>query len=166
MSAVAAKKTTWWQKLGNAAQIASALITICGFAAVLFQINEIRNNSRAASARQTYLGYLDMSFKNPPFSEPDYAKIKSAGKDEQVRYENFVTYFLYACEEAMLSLEAKSEWRESCEYELKYHLPFLCEKTKAEPRYLSTYSEKTQELVKSSMQRFGVASPECNVARS
>jgi hypothetical protein len=163
---MAAKKTTWWQKLGNGAQIASALIAACGFAAVLFQINEIRNNSRAASARQTYLGYMDMAFKNPGYSAPDYAKIKSAGKDELVRYENFVSYFLYACEEAMLTLEGKGEWRESCTYDLKYHLPYLCEKVKAEPNYLSTYNEKTQELVKSSMQRFGVAAPECRLIRS
>jgi hypothetical protein len=163
---MAAKKTTWWQKLGNGAQIASALIAACGFAAVLFQINEIRNNSRAASARQTYLGYMDMAFKNPGYSAPDYAKIKSAGKDELVRYENFVSYFLYACEEAMLTLEGKGEWRESCAYDLKYHLPYLCEKVKAEPNYLSTYNEKTQELVKSSMQRFGVAAPECRLIRS
>jgi hypothetical protein len=163
---MAVKKTTWWQKLGNGAQIASALIAACGFAAVLFQINEIRNNSRAASARQTYLGYMDMAFKNPGYSAPDYAKIKSAGKDELVRYENFVSYFLYACEEAMLTLEGKGEWRESCAYDLKYHLPYLCEKVKAEPNYLSTYNEKTQELVKSSMQRFGVAAPECKLMRS
>lgn len=163
---MAAKSIMWWQKMGNAAQIASALIAACGFAAVLFQINEIRHNSRAASARQTYLGYLDMAFKNPGYSEPNYEKIKTAGKDEQVRYENFVSYFLYACEEAMLSLEEKGEWRESCSYDLKYHLPFLCEKAKAEPDYLSTYSEQTRDLVKSSMQRFGVKSPECKLMRS
>jgi hypothetical protein len=162
---MAVKQIMWWQKMGNAAQVASAIIAACGFAVVLFQINEIRNNSRAASARQTYLGYLDLAFRNPGYSEPNYEKIKSAGKDEQVRYENFVSYFLYACEEAMLSLEGKGEWRESCSYDLKYHLPFLCEKAKAELDYLSTYSEQTRELIKSSMQRFGVKSPECKLMR-
>jgi hypothetical protein len=160
---MASKQSSWWQKLGNAAQIASAVIAACGFIAVLLQINEIRNNSRATSARQTYLGYMDMAFKNPGYSVPNYEKIKSAGKDEMIRYENFVTYFLYSCEEAMLSLETKGEWREACAYDLKYHLPFLCEKVKAEPNYLSTYNEKTRELIKSSMQRFGVTSPECKI---
>ena len=163
---MAAKATTWWQRWGNAAQIASAVVAAFGFAAVLLQINEIRNNSRAASARQTYLGYMDMAFKNPGYSVPDYAKIKAGGKDEQVRYENFVSYFLYACEEAMLVLDVKNEWRDSCAYDLKYHLPFLCEKLKAEPTYLSTYNEKTQELIKSTMRQLGVASPECKVTRS
>ena len=46
---------------------------------MLLQINEIRNNSRAASARQTYLGYMDMAFKNPGYSVPDYAKIGREG---------------------------------------------------------------------------------------
>ncbi|HLL27556.1 MAG TPA: hypothetical protein VKT73_07895 [Xanthobacteraceae bacterium] len=161
-----AKPVLWWQKFGNAAQIASAVVAAFGFGAVLFQINEIRNNSRAASARQTYLGYLDLAFKNPTFSEPDYGKIKAAGKEELIRYETFVNYFLYACEEAMLLLDTRGEWRESCEYDLKYHLPFLCEKNAADPRYLSTYNEKTRELVKSAMQRYGVVAPECKLMRS
>src|SRR5262249_18057548 len=131
-----AKRSSWWQKLGNAAQIASAVVAAFGFIAILFQINELRSNSRATSARHTFLGYMDMAFKNPSYSEPDYARIKAAGKDEMVRYENFVTYFLYACEEAMLSLDKKGEWRDSCEYDLKVHLPFLCEKIRVEPSYL------------------------------
>jgi hypothetical protein len=164
--AIVSKQITWWQTLGNAAQIASAMVAAAGFLAILFQINELRTNSRATSARQTFLGYMDMAFKNPGYSEPNYERIKSAGKDEMVRYENFVTYFLYACEEAMLSLETRGEWREACEYDLKVHLPFLCEKIRAEPRYLSTYNEKTQELIKSSMQHFGVSAPECKIAKS
>jgi hypothetical protein len=163
---MAAKQETWWQKFGNAAQLASAVIAIFGFAAVLFQINELRNNSRAGNARQSYLGYMDMAFKNPAFAEADYDKIRAAGKDENVRYDMFVTYFLYACEEAMLSLEAKNEWHEACEQDLKYHVAFLCEKVKAEPDYLATYNHVTQDLVKSAMARYGVAPPDCKVRKS
>ena len=163
---MATKQFTWWQKYGNLAQIASAVIALFGFVAVFLQINEIRTNGRSTNARQTYLGYMDMAFKNPAYSVPDYQKIKSAGKDELVRYENFVTYFLYACEEAMLSLDVRGEWRESCAYDLKYHLPFLCEKMKTEPAYLSTYNEKTQNLIQSAMRQFGVVSPECKITRS
>ena len=163
---MATKQSSWWQKYGNFAQIGSAVVAAFGFAAVLFQINEIRNNSRAASARQTYLGYMDLAFRNPSYSAPDYNKIKAGGRDDEIRYENFVTYFLYACEEAMLVLDTKNEWRDSCAYDLKLHLPFLCEKLKNEPAYLSTYNEKTQELIKSTMRQFGVASPECKITRS
>ena len=42
----------WWQKFGTLAQMAQAAVALLGFVAILFQINEIRANSRAASARQ------------------------------------------------------------------------------------------------------------------
>ena len=52
-----------------------------GFVAILFQINEIRAGNRAASARQVFLGYTDLAFKNPKFSAPDYDAIKAGGRD-------------------------------------------------------------------------------------
>jgi hypothetical protein len=163
---MAAKQETWWQKFGNIAQIASAAVAIFGFAAILLQVSELRSNSRATSARQTYLGYMDMAFKNPNFAEPDMQKIRAAGNDERIRYEMFVNYFLYACEEAMISLDAKKAWHDACEYDLKFHLDFLCEKLKEEPDYLATYNRVTQDLVRSAMGRYGVAPPECKVRKS
>ena len=58
----------WWQKYGTLAQMAQAAVALLGFVAILFQINEIRTNNRAASARQAFLGYTDLAFKNPKFS--------------------------------------------------------------------------------------------------
>jgi hypothetical protein len=162
-----AKRDTWWQKLGNAAQISSAAISALGFVIVLFQINELRVNSRATTARQAYLAYMDMEFKNPNFAVPDYAKIKAAGKDEFTRYEVFVDYLLYSCEEAMAALESKrKEWHDACESELKPHLAFLCEKLQSEPTYLSTYSAAIQDLVKTGMRRYDVTSPECKAGKA
>jgi hypothetical protein len=163
---MAAKPISWWQKYGNAAQIASAIIAICGFIAVLLQVNELRLNGRAMSARQTYLRYMDMAFRNPSFADADYEKIKAAGKDEEVRYDTFVSYFLYACEEAMVSLETKNEWHEACELELKPHLPFLCERLKTEPGYLATFNPMTRDVVKAAMARYGVVPPECKVRKT
>jgi hypothetical protein len=48
----------WWQKYGTLAQMAQAAVALLGFVAILFQINEIRNNNRAASARQAFLGHV------------------------------------------------------------------------------------------------------------
>ena len=56
---------TFWQKYGTLAQMAQAAVALLGFVAILFQINEIRTNNRAASARQAFLGYTDLAFKNP-----------------------------------------------------------------------------------------------------
>jgi len=66
----------WWQKYGTLAQMAQAAVALLGFVAILFQINEIRSNNRAASARQVFLGFTDLAFKNPKFSAPDYDAIK------------------------------------------------------------------------------------------
>jgi len=117
----------WWQKYGTLAQMAQAAVALLGFVAILFQINEIRSNNRAASARQAFLGYTDLAFKNPKFSQPDYENIKAGSREEQVQYESFVTYLLYACEEAISAFAGRREWLASCDYDLRPHLPFFCE---------------------------------------
>jgi len=156
----------WWQKYGTLAQMAQATVALLGFVAILFQINEIRTGNRATSARQAFLGYIDLAFKNPKFSAPDYDKIKASGRDTQVQYENFVSYFLYACEEATAAFADRREWLASCDYDIKPHLPFLCEKDKAEPAYLATYSTITQEWVKTSLKTATITPPDCKLGKT
>jgi hypothetical protein len=156
----------WWQKYGTLAQMAQAAVALLGFVAILFQINEIRSNNRAASARQAFLGYTDLAFRNPKFSQADYDAIKAGGRDEKVQYESFVSYFLYACEEAITAFAAKSEWQASCDYDLKPHLPFLCEKNQAEPAYLATYGIDTQQWVKASLKTASVTPPDCKFGKT
>jgi hypothetical protein len=156
----------WWQKYGTLAQMAQAAVALLGFVAILFQINEIRSNNRAASARQVFLGYTDLAFKNPKFAAPDYDAIKAGSHDEQIQYESFVSYFLYACEEAIVAFSGKREWQASCDYDLKPHLPFLCEKNKAAADYLSTYSIDTQQWVKASMKTASVTPPDCKLGKT
>ena len=160
---MAAAKYQWWQIWGNAAQLSSAMIALLGFCAVLLQLNEIRSNNRAASARQVYLAYMDLEFRNPQLAAPDYDKIKSGDRDTRLRYESFVSYLLYACEEALSAFGAQGEWRNSCDYDLKSHLPFLCEKAAADPAFFGTFSITTQDFIKSAMARTGVLSPGCKV---
>jgi len=155
----------WWQKYGTLAQMAQAGVALLGFVAILFQINEIRSNNRAFSARQVFLGYTDLAFKNPKFSQPDYDAIKASSRDVQVQYESFVSYFLYACEEATAAFADRREWLASCTYDLKPHLPFLCEK-QAEPAYLATYSIETQQWVKASMKSASVNQPDCKLGKT
>jgi hypothetical protein len=162
---MAKKHVTWWQRFGNISQVVQASVAIIGIGAILFQVNEIRTNSRAASARQIYLAYLDLAFKNPELAAPDYDRIKAADQNTRGRYETFVSYFLYACEEALAVFEREREWKDSCEYDVKYHLPFLCDKNKTDPAFLKTYSDKTQSFVQSAMTRAGVASPECKLRK-
>jgi hypothetical protein len=156
----------WWQKYGTTAQMAQAAVALLGFVAILFQINEIRNGNRAASARQAFLGYTDLAFKNPKFAAPDFEKIKAGDRDQRVQYESFVSYFLYACEEATAAFADRREWSASCDYDLRPHLPFLCEKSTAEPAYLATYSTNTQQWVKTSMKTSSVTPPDCRPGKT
>jgi hypothetical protein len=160
------EQATFWQRYGTLAQMAQAAVALLGFVAILFQINEIRSNNRAASARQAFLGYTDLAFKNPKFAQPDFDTIKTAGRDERVQYETFVTYFIYACEEAMSAFANRGEWQASCDYDLKPHLPFLCEKNAAEPAYLTTYDANTQQWVKSAMKTAAVVPPDCKLRKT
>ena len=156
----------WWQKYGTLAQMSQAAVALLGFVAILFQINEIRSSNRAVSARQVFLGYTDLAFKNPKFAQPDYDAVKAGSRDQQVQYESFVSYFLYACEEATAAFADRREWLASCDYDLKPHLPFLCEKYKAEPAYLATYSTDTQQWVKASMKMAGATPPDCKLGKT
>ena len=158
--------SSWWQRYGTLAQMAQASVALLGFVAILFQINEIRTGNRATSARQAFLGYTDLAFRNPKFSAPDFDRIKAGSRDERVQYESFVSYFLYACEEAIAAFADRREWVASCDYDLKPHLPFLCEKSTAEPAYLATYSTVTQEWVKTSLKTTSVTPPDCKLGKT
>ena len=156
----------WWQKYGTLAQMAQASVALLGFVAILFQINEIRANNRAASARAAFLGYTDLAFKNPKFSYPDYEAIKAGPLDQRTQYESFVSYFLYACEETINAFADKREWQASCDYDLKPHLPFLCEKNAARPDYIATYGTETQQWVKASLKTASVTPPDCKLGKT
>ena len=156
----------WWQRYGTLAQMAQAAVALLGFVAILFQINELRTGNREASARQAFLGYTDLAFANPKFAAPEYEKIKAGDRDQRVQYESFVAYFLYACEEATTAFADRREWLASCDYDLKPHLTFLCEKSAAEPAYLTTYSTSTQEWVKTSMKTASVTPPDCKPGKT
>ncbi len=107
-----------------------------------------------------------MAFKNPKFSQPNFDSIKAGNRDEQVQYESFVSYFLYACEEATAAFAGRPEWTASCDYDLKPHLPFLCEKNLAEPAYLATYSSDTQRWVKAFLKTASVTPPDCKLGKT
>ncbi|MBS0531139.1 MAG: hypothetical protein JSS22_17370 [Proteobacteria bacterium] len=156
----------WWQKYGTAGQIAQAAVALLGFAAILLQVNVLGRNAHEAGARQIYQAYNDLEFKNPQYSKPDLDKIKAGPPNDLVQYETYVSYFLYACEEAIGAFVNKREWQATCDYDLKGHLPFLCEKNAAEPAYLTTYSATTQQWIASEMQKAGVTAPDCKLRKT
>jgi hypothetical protein len=141
-------------------------VALLGFVAILFQISVLGKNAHEAGARQIYQAYNDLEFKNPQYSHPDLERIKAGPSSDLVQYETFVSYFLYACEEAIKAFDNKREWQATCDYDLKNHLPFLCEKTVTEPVYLTTYSGDTQRWIAAEMQKTGVTVPDCKARKT
>jgi hypothetical protein len=158
---MSAPNVLWWQRYGNIAQIASAVFAVVGFGAVLLQLSEIRHNNRATGARQVYLAYTDLNFKHPEYALPEIDKLKAGDPAVFERYKTFVSYLLYACDEVMSAFPHQQEWRKSCAYELRAHLPFLCETLSNDPAFLETFGGRSIDFVKSVMQRNGVTAPEC-----
>ena len=146
--------------------MAQALVALLGFVAILFQISVLGKNAHEAGARQIYQAYNDLEFKNPQFAKPDLERIKAGPPNDLVQYEVYVSYFLYDCEEALGAFDNKREWQATCDYDLKEHLPFLCEKQVAEPVYLTTYSTATQRWIDTEMRRLGVTAPDCKVRKT
>lgn len=160
---MATTETMWWQRYGNFSQMASAVVALIGFGAIVLQVDEIRHNNRATAARQVYQAYADLDFRNPQYANPDLAKIKAAGGDTLTQYRSFVSYLLYACSEVLTAFPREPAWRHSCEYELKGHLPFLCEAQGNDPAFLQTFGRGTIDFVKSEMTRLGVTPPQCQL---
>jgi hypothetical protein len=156
----------WWQKYGTVGQIAQAAVALFGFIALLIQISVLGRNAHEAGARQIYQAYNDLEFKNPQYSKPDLDQLKAGPATDLVQYETFVSYFLYACEEAVASFDNRREWRATCDYDLKGHLPFLCEKSVTEPVYLTTYSSETQHWIAVEMKKSGVTAPDCKLRKT
>ncbi len=157
----------WWQRYGTLAQMAQAAVALLGFVAIMFQINEIRTNARATPARVRRFSAIPIwrsrirSFRIRT-SMPSRPAVSTSARSMRASS----PYFLYACEETIAAFADKREWQASCDYDLKPHLPFLCEKNVAQPAYLATYGTETQQWVKTSLKTASVTPPDCKLGKS
>ena len=156
----------WWQKYGTLAQMAQATVALLGFVAILLQINEIRTDNRATSARQAFLGYTDLAFKNPKFAQPDYETIKAPAATSRFSTRASSPTSSTPARKRSARSPDKREWQASCDYDLKPHLPFLCEKNAAQPAYLATYGAETQQWIKASLKTASVTPPDCKLGKT
>ena len=150
---VQSQKALWHARFGNAAQIASAIISVLGFILVIWQINILSKNAVEArmrgqenAARQVYMSYSEATLKYPLLSAPDYAHLKENPKSEDfIRYENYVAHMLFAYDE-MLAVLDLPEWRKSFEVDLNAHMQYICER--ADEKYAEMYSAKMQKTLR------------------
>jgi hypothetical protein len=121
----------WFQSLGNISQMVSAIVAVGGVILVSCQVSvlvanseEIKRVEQRTAARQVYMSYSDASMKYPQFASPDYTRITDPL--EKTRYAFFVAHMLYAYDE-MLKVFDDTEWMASFEYDLKLHMPYICQ---------------------------------------
>jgi hypothetical protein len=151
-----------WQKHGNTAQMVSAFMAVAGIGALMLQLNAIRGNGREATAQQIYLNYVRVALDYPQFAQPDYPRIKAGDEQDQTRYRWFVYLLMSACDEILENVDS-SAWRNSCAYDLRSHLGFLCDK--ADARFLSQFSARMGQLVTDAVNEGRGSVPECNTPR-
>ena len=143
----------WYSQFGNLAQIASAVIALIGFSAVVWQINEAHNkntqeNYRAelADARRVYMAYSDATLKYSELTDPDYDALMR-NHIAYVRYQNFVSHMLYAYDE-MLNLAplvdtvSEKEWLLAFQIDIEPHRRYLCHLP--DPRLIKTFHAAMQ----------------------
>ena len=147
--------------------MAQAAVALLGFVAILIQINEIRTNNRTSSARAGVSGLHRSGVQE--------SEIRAAGlRDDQGRRprragpvrELRLVLPLRLRGNDLSAFADKREWLASCDYDLKPHLPFLCEKNAAQPAYLATYGAETQQWIKTSLKTASVTPPDCKLGKT
>lgn len=117
----------FWQRFGNAAQIASAVVAMCALGAIYWQVQFNFKLSRENNAHEIYRAYLQMAVQYPRLAYPESpAAIAAMSRDDKARYGWFVSYLLYTCEQILASFPNDPEWQKSCEEQIGYHASYIC----------------------------------------
>src|SRR4029079_2826937 len=154
----------WYSRVGNVAQVASAIVAFVGFSAVVWQINQTRNKNteeayraELADARKVYMSYSDATLKYPELTNPDYDALMR-DHTEYVRYQNFVSHMLYAYDE-MLHLAPvvdsvdEEEWVLAFEIDLEPHHRYVCQLP--DPRLIRTFRSAMQDRLNKARENCG-----------
>jgi hypothetical protein len=154
-------RPAFWQRFGNAAQIASAVVAIGALGAIYWQVQFNFKLSRENSVHEIYRAYLQMAVRYPSLAYPtDSAAIADMTREERARYGWFVSYLLYTCEQILASFPADPEWLRTCREQIGYHDAYVC--TAVIKDQLDHYDEPMrlmiQQVAKAS------AAPECKKA--
>jgi hypothetical protein len=128
------------EKLGNLAQIFTAVVAIIALSFAYLQVRSIRQSQREATAKGLYRDYLMLAFKHPNLATPE--KDKNLIQRDDYRW--FVSVLLNCCDEILDTVDDDT-WRKVIAAELQYHIPYLKSKyflDLEEDKGWSLYSEK------------------------
>jgi gamma-glutamylcysteine synthetase len=120
-------QSAFWQRYGNAAQMASALVAILALGAIYWQVQFNFRLSRDNNVHEIYRAYLQMAVQYPRLAYPESdTAVASMTREDKARYGWFVSYLLYTCEQILGSFPNDREWQRTCEEQIGYHAPYVC----------------------------------------
>jgi hypothetical protein len=155
--AMAANQPAFWQRFGNAAQIASAAIAVCALAAIYWQVQFNFNLSRENNAHEIYRAYLQVAVQYPRLAYPENDKaVATMPREERARW--FVSYLLYTCEQILDSFPDDREWQRTCEAQVGYHAPYICASVLKDE--INNYEPPLRALIR----KIAATAPECKKA--
>ena len=133
-------------QVGNASEaitaIASLLTAVLAVFALFIARHHIQVHNRA-TALDTYREYLRLAIRYPEASRPDKQRKKIDVNDPG--YDAFVTYLLFAAEEALTQFAKDENWRNALKLDLSHHKKFF--ESHAYKEDAASYTEELQRLV-------------------
>ena len=149
----------FWQRFGNAAQIASAAIAIAALGAIYWQVQFNFKLSRDNNVHEIYRAYLQMAVQYPRLAYPESdTAVASMTREDKARYGWFVSYLLYTCEQILGSFPNDREWQRTCEEQIGYHAPYVCSTVLKDE--IANYDPPMRALI----QKVAAAAPDCKKA--
>ena len=100
----------------------TALVAVAALVGVKFQLDENERIQRATTAREAYLGHLNLATSKPELAAPqDVCGLLSS--DNSASYTSFLDHLFYSAE---LMLEAEDGWQPVFMDHLEPHAPLMC----------------------------------------
>jgi hypothetical protein len=151
-----ADRPAYWQRFGNAAQMASAVVAILALGAIYWQVQFNFNLSRESNAHEIYRAYLQMAVQYPKLAYPENdAAVAAMPREERARYGWFVSYLLYTCEQILGNFPSDPEWQRTCEEQIRYHAPYICSSV------LNDEINNYEPLLRAMIRKVAANAPEC-----
>jgi len=145
---IAVPQVTFWQRYGNAAQIASAVIAVAALLGIYLQVHWSQKLSRESMAREIYRAYLQLAVEHPELAYPaNFRAGADMTQEQKARYGWFVSYLLYTCEQILENFPDDAQWRHACLEQIGYHKAYLCSSV-VNTAEINDYDETVRELIR------------------
>jgi hypothetical protein len=141
--------------LNNWSNVANVVMALAAIAALLYAFMEVRSSrqdTREATAIQTWMEYYLHSLEHPRYACPELLKLdynKLDEHDEEFNnYQLFVSFMLLACDQVIRLPEDKDgpNWEQFVKNNVGYHKAYL-ERTESYRRFSPKLVSKIKEVL-------------------